>query len=309
MPDLITPGRLGEILSDIVGVYEHGEEPRHALPSIAEMTAALYTLTSNQAALQGGAEEHAAAAVEEMRADDLRRLESSAWREVWRKLGQSDECGAGTEEDVLRLVGDLRAQEDKRDELRQDVLAARRERDEALATIARREKVHKHAVQPLLEDYSATLRALTGAKEGEDIEIVSAVPLVDDLRAKLAEANDVAERMVGVHGALEKARAEVERLHSILHRSYMKLPLVPGSQLAWVDHDLEPHVTAVADDWAIRERQLAAERAKVDRLLGLLREVEDFGIFDANNMRGFDEWLERVERALDRAQAQEGGRG
>jgi hypothetical protein len=64
----------------------------------------------------------------------------------------------------------------------------------------------------------------------------------------------------------EELEAKVERLTQILHDSYMLLPVVPESELAWGDSDLTPHVRAVADEWAVRERQLAAEQAEVQRL-------------------------------------------
>jgi hypothetical protein len=65
---------------------------------------------------------------------------------------------------------------------------------------------------------------------------------------------------------IEALEAKVERLTQILHDSYMLLPVVPESELAWGDSDLTPHVRAVADEWAVRERQLAAEQAEVQRL-------------------------------------------
>ena len=68
----------------------------------------------------------------------------------------------------------------------------------------------------------------------------------------------------------DAARAEAKRLRGIIHDSYMALPIPPG-QMAFADDLLTPHVRAVADEWAIRERQLAAEKAESERLREALR--------------------------------------
>lgn len=70
----------------------------------------------------------------------------------------------------------------------------------------------------------------------------------------------------------DAAVARAERAEADQYRAYMALPLVPEASLAWAGQ-LYPHAVAVADEWAIRERQLDVERARVAELEGLLRRI------------------------------------
>jgi hypothetical protein len=74
---------------------------------------------------------------------------------------------------------------------------------------------------------------------------------------------------------------------------------VPGSALAWGDSDLTPHVRAVADEWAIRERQLAAERAEVERLTLINKRLE------AALVRQGEQYAAEAERLWKRIAAHE----
>jgi hypothetical protein len=56
------------------------------------------------------------------------------------------------------------------------------------------------------------------------------------------------------------------RLATIIQSCWEKLPLLPDRQMAFVDLNLIPHVEAMADEWAIREKQLDAFKAECDRL-------------------------------------------
>lgn len=59
---------------------------------------------------------------------------------------------------------------------------------------------------------------------------------------------------------------EIQRLRKIINDSFMKLPLVPGNDMCWVDDNLDCFVTQVADEWAIRERQIEALKEENTRL-------------------------------------------
>jgi hypothetical protein len=56
------------------------------------------------------------------------------------------------------------------------------------------------------------------------------------------------------------------RLAGIIQDCWAKLPILPDRALAFVDLNLVPHVEAIADEWAIRDRQLDAFRSESKRL-------------------------------------------
>jgi hypothetical protein len=82
-------------------------------------------------------------------------------------------------------------------------------------------------------------------------------------------------------GKLDEERQETARLRGIIERSFGYLPVV-GEPMAFVDHNLVPHVVRVADEFAIQARQLeAAEedaKAEIRKLRDLLREVAGSGV-------------------------------
>ena len=55
--------------------------------------------------------------------------------------------------------------------------------------------------------------------------------------------------------------AHRDRLMKILTDSFMHLPQV-GDPIAWVDHNLVPHVIRVADEFAVLKEQVRAFRKK-----------------------------------------------
>lgn len=134
-------------------------------------------------------------------------------------------------------------------------------------------------------------RRYDGSVAMQKVEHVGGLPIVE-LLARAERGRD-------------EARAEIERLQRTIKSAHDYLPLVTGEPVPLVDYNLVPHVIAVAEGWDALDCDREWYRAQAERMRALLREVDDFGVFDANHMRGFDEWLERVQEALGRAQAQE----
>lgn len=121
--------------------------------------------------------------------------------------------------------------------------------------------------------------------------------------AKPTAPSDPSAAMMYWHERAMKAEAEAERLRGIIHDSYMALP-IPPDQMAFADDLLTPHVRAVADEWTIRERQLAAEKAEAERLREALRDV----MMDCDHMLLADpaaprDWRNGVRKCQDKARA------
>lgn len=149
------------------------------------------------------------------------------------------------------------------------------------------------------DDRTRRLYAILGAANGD------AGPLKDEWSVE-----DPLDAVKHLRDSYEQAEAERERLRAILDNAFAYLPRWEGrEQMAYVDGNIDPHVVAVADEWAIREEQLAAEQRHSAKLVGLLRKVDRFDwkeavrAFGPRELQAFRELRGEIDAALADAPA------